>query len=190
MSLLPRPAPSSSTLLGASLFPSLFQSIKVLPRRYTYIFIGSTDEERGEIGSSFYVSQMTRKQVAATDAMVNMDTLGLAPAEVWASHADKNLTGILAYVAKQLNLPVASVNVDQIGSSDSVQFSARKIPSITIHSLIEETWNAGILHTSKDRFSVMNLDGYYQSYKLITAYLTFLDSVLGPPASPAASSPR
>ena len=45
-------------------------------------------------------------QVAATDAMVNMDTLGLAPTEVWASHADKQLTGVLVYIAKQLKRPL------------------------------------------------------------------------------------
>jgi Iap family predicted aminopeptidase len=36
-----------------------------------------------------------------------------------------------------MKLPVSAVNVDQIGSSDSVQFSERKIPSITIHSLTQ-----------------------------------------------------
>src|SRR6516165_9895749 len=66
---------------GASLLPSLYQAIKTEPRRHTYIFIGFTDEERGEVGSHFYARQMTKEQVASTDAMVNLDTLGLAHAE-------------------------------------------------------------------------------------------------------------
>jgi hypothetical protein len=127
---------------------------------------------------------MSKEQVAATDAMVNMDTLGLAPAEVWVSHSDKRLVGALAYIAKQLNLPVTGVNVEQIGSTDAEKFSERKIPRITIHSLNQETWNAHILHTSKDKLSAMRLDDYYQTYRLLAAYVAFLDQVSSAPAVP------
>ncbi|HTA26060.1 MAG TPA: M28 family peptidase [Terriglobales bacterium] len=168
---------------GASLLPSLYEAVKVEPRTHTYIFIGFTDEEKGEVGSHFYAGQMTKEQVAATDAMVNMDTLGLAATEIWVSHSDKRLSSALIYIAKQLGLPVKGVDVDQIGSTDSVQFSARQIPSITIHSLTQQTWNARILHTSKDKISVMRLDDYYQTYDLISAYLAFLDRVAGPSSS-------
>ena len=115
-------------LSGASLLPSLYEAVKAEPRKHTYIFIGFTDEELGEVGSHYYASAMTKQEVAATDAMVNMDTLGLATTEVWASHSDGQLSAILGYIAKRLNMPVAAVNVDQVGSSDSVQFAARKIP--------------------------------------------------------------
>jgi putative aminopeptidase FrvX len=164
---------------GASLLPSLYQATKTEQRKHTFIFIGFTDEEKGEIGSRFYAHQMSKEEVAATDAMVNMDTLGLAPTEVWASHSDKNLTGALVYVAKQLSIPVTGVNVEAIGSTDSVQFSERKIPSITIHSLSQEAWNNHILHGPKDKLSAIKLDDYYQTYKLVSAYLVFIDQVLG-----------
>jgi len=169
---------------GASLLPSLYETVKIEPRRHTYIFIGFTDEEQGEVGSRFYVRQMTKEQVATTDAMVNMDTLGLAPTEVWASHSDKRLTGALAYVARQLNVPITGVNVDQIGSTDAEQFAERKIPRITIHSLTQETWNARILHTSKDKISAMRLDDYYQTYRLLAAYVIFLDQVASATVTP------
>ena len=51
---------------GASLLPSLYQAIKIEPRKHSYIFIGFTDEEVGEVGSAFYVHQMSKEQVAAT----------------------------------------------------------------------------------------------------------------------------
>ena len=168
---------------GASLLPSLYEAIKVAPRRHTFIFVGFTDEEVGEVGSRFYAQQMSKEEVAATDAMVNLDTLGLAPSKVWASHSDKVLIATLAYIAKQINLPVEAVNVDRVGSSDGEQFAERKIPRITIHSLTQETWNARILHTSKDRISAMRFEDYYQTYRLLAAYLAFLDDVLG--GSPA-----
>ena len=62
-----------------------------------------------------------------------MDTLGLTLPEAWDSHSDKQLTGALIFIAKTLKAPVTGVDVDWIGSTDSVQFSERKIPSITIH---------------------------------------------------------
>jgi Zn-dependent M28 family amino/carboxypeptidase len=160
---------------GASLLPALYEAVKGEPRKHTFIFIGFTDEEKGEVGSHFYVKQMTKEQIAATDAMVNMDTLGLAPSEVWASRADKWLFGVIASLSRQMNLPLAAVNVEQVGSTDSEQFAERKIPSITIHSLRQETWNARILHTSKDKFTAIRLDDYYQTYCLIAAYIAVLD---------------
>jgi Iap family predicted aminopeptidase len=171
---------------GASLLPSLYQAVKTVPRKHTYIFIGFTDEEQGEVGSGFYARQMTKEQVAATDAMVNMDTLGLAATEIWASHSDKQLNRAIAFVAKQLNVPVTGVNVEQVGSTDSEQFAARKIPSITIHSLNQETWNARILHTSKDKLSAMRLDLYYETYRLVAGYIAFLDQFARDSAARAA----
>ena len=162
---------------GASLLPSLYESVKAEPRSHTYIFVGFTDEERGEVGSRFYAREMTKGQVAAIDAMVNMDTLGLGPTEVWASHSDKRLSSALVFIASQMKLTVNGVNVEQVGSSDSEPFAARKIPRITIHSLTQQTWDARILHTSKDKFSVMQLDDYYQTYRLLSAYLALLDQI-------------
>jgi len=167
---------------GASLLPSLYESLKIEPHRHTYIFIGFTDEERGEVGSHFYAQKMSKEQVATTDAMVNMDTLGLGPTEVWASHSDKRLTGALAYIAQRLKVPIAGIDVEEVGSTDSEQFAERKIPRITIHSLTQATWNARILHTPKDKLSAMRLDDYYQTYRLLAAYLGYLDQVAGTPA--------
>jgi Zn-dependent M28 family amino/carboxypeptidase len=150
----------------------------VAPRKHTYIFIGFTDEEKGEIGSHFYAQQMTKEQVAATDAMVNMDTLGLAPTEVWATHSDKNLITKLLKIARFLKAPVTGANVERIGGdTDSEQFAELKIPSITIHSLTQKTWDAHILHSSKDKLSAMNLDDYYQTYQLLAAHVAYLDQI-------------
>lgn len=166
---------------GASLLPSLYEAIRNVPRKHTFIFIGFTDEEKGEIGSRYYAQRMTKEQVAATDAMVCMDTLGLAPTEVWTSHSDKLLVRALAYMAGLMKVPIVGEDVDKVGSTDSVQFSDRKIPSITIHSLTQKTFDAGILHTSKDKLSEIRMDDYYQTYRLLAAYLAYLDSLPGAP---------
>lgn len=79
-----------------------------------------------------------------------------------------------APIANQL--PVSAVNVDQIGSSDSVQFSEHKIRNITTHSLTQEAWDARIIHALKDRISAIYLDDYYRTYCLVSASAAYLDS--------------
>lgn len=173
---------------GASLLPSLYYSLAAHPRQHTYIFIGFTDEEEGMVGSEFYVHHLTAEQRAKIKAMVNMDTLGLGPTKVWASHADKDLLGVLGVVAQSLKLPVAAVNVERVGSTDSESFASYRIPSITIHSLTQETLR--ILHSPRDRLSAMSMDDYYSSYLLIAGYLAYLDDALGLLAKPTQKSNR
>ena len=162
---------------GASLLPSLFEAINVEPRQHSYVFIGFTDEEKGLVGSRFYARSMTREQVAATDAMINMDTLGLAPTEVWTHRSDKRLTTVLYKVSQLLHLPLAGVNFENVGSTDSESFRRLKIPRITIHSLTQKSENEQILHTHKDNLSAMNLGHYYDTYHLVAVYLAFLDHI-------------
>jgi len=45
---------------------------------------------------------------------VNMDTLGLGPTKIWASHSDKQLTDTLVQTANQLKISVGGVNVEKI----------------------------------------------------------------------------
>jgi Zn-dependent M28 family amino/carboxypeptidase len=165
---------------GAALLPSLYEAAKMEPRKHSYIFGGFTDEEKGEVGSRFYARRMSDQQVSATDAMVNLDTLGLGPTKVWSSHSDKALLNVLGYIAQKLNVPVQGVNVERVGTTDSEQFAARNIPSVTIHSLTQETWTARILHGPKDKLSAMRLDDYYQTYRLVAAYIALLDQVPRP----------
>jgi len=171
---------------GASLLPSLLWSLRQAPRQHTYVFVGFTEEEKGLVGSTFYARHLKPEQRSKIEAMVNMDTLGLGPTEIWVSHADNNLVRDLEAVARALNLPVRPMNVDQVGESDSESFARYKIPRITIHSVTQDTWP--ILHSSRDRLDAIKADEYYDTYKLVAGYLTFLDQSLGraSPASPSA----
>jgi putative aminopeptidase FrvX len=161
---------------GASLLPSLYQGLRTEPRQHTFIFVAFTGEEKGELGSQAYVRHMSKDEVAHTEAMVNMDTLGLGPTEMWLSHADPYLAAALRAVAKSLSLPLGVVNVDKVGSSDSEEFARRKIPRITIHSVTQQTWP--ILHSSQDNMKAVHLDDFYDSYRLIEGYLVYLDGAL------------
>ena len=166
---------------GASLLPSFFQSLNIASRWYTFVFVGFTDEEQGMVGSNFYVHQLSEAQRRKIVAMVNLDSLGVGPTEVWATHADQPLLGMLLTVANAMKLPLSTMNVDKVGSTDSESFALYKIPRITIHSITQSTWH--ILHSNDDKLSAIKMDDYFESYRLLTRYLAFLDSALEPPAS-------
>ena len=107
---------------GAALLPSLLQSLSQEKRKHTFVFIGFTAEEHGCVGSQFYVNALSANERAKVDAMVNMDTLGLANTEVWQSHADAGLVKIAAVLSQTMHLPLTAVDIDRVGTTDSESF--------------------------------------------------------------------
>ncbi len=174
---------------GASLLPTLYESVRIEPRQHTFIFIGFTEEEEGLVGSSFYARSMTSERASATDAMVNLDTLGLAPTEVWMSRSDDRLTMALLAVANHLKKPLSPVNFERVGTTDSESFKRWKIPRITVHSLTRESERKQILHGPQDKFSAVNLDQHYDTYQLMALYLAYLDHQLGKAEPTTAPTP-
>jgi hypothetical protein len=162
---------------GAALLPSLYESLSDGTRRHTFIFIGFSEEEKGMIGSAFYVKRLTKKELSRIRAMVNIDSLGLGPTLVWVSDSDQDLVNELAASAISMGLPLYGMNLDNIGNSDGVSFQRRNIPVITLHSVTPESFR--ILHTADDTMAAMKLGDYYDSYNLIAGYLASLDYMLG-----------
>jgi putative aminopeptidase FrvX len=163
---------------GASLLSSLYQSLAGKKRHHTFLFIAFCEEERGMVGSGFYVGHMTKEELAKTQAMVNMDTLGLSATKIWINAADKDLVKYMAASAQSLQLPVSRMDVDNVGSTDSQSFAAKHIPAITIHSLTQKTLR--VLHSPFDTVKQLHPDEYYDTYHLVAGYLAYLDSVLQP----------
>ncbi|HSB16142.1 MAG TPA: M28 family peptidase [Bryobacteraceae bacterium] len=162
---------------GVSLLPSLYQSLAGRERNHTFVFVGFTDEELGLRGSESYVKQMDAAQRSHMRAMVNIDCVGMTSTKVWARRADKRLLASLAQVAASLKLPLAGVNVGEIGESDSLSFASKKIPVIDIHSVTQENFQR--LHEGRDTPDTIRMDDYYDTYKLVSIYLGFLDITLG-----------
>lgn len=167
---------------GASLLPSLFLSVRAVPRKHTFIFVSFTDEEKGLVGSKFYVHELGKEGLAKISAMVNIDSIGAGPTKVELDRADTKLANALGGAAAFSKLPLNVVNVHRVGRSDSDSFQDKKIPSINIHSLTQETWP--ILHTWRDQMNAIQFDDYYNTYLLIRVYLAELDQVLDAPQTP------
>ncbi len=160
---------------GCSLLPSLFESLKNVPRRHTFVFVGFTNEEEGLVGSRFYVHELDKEARHKTTAMVNLDSLGLSTTKMELDRADKKLANALAVVAVSFKLPLNVVNVHRVGRSDSDSFQDINIPTINIHSVTTDTFP--ILHTRRDRIDAIHLDDYYDTYLLVRAYLAYLDEL-------------
>ena len=163
---------------GAVLLPALLYSLSAQQRQHTLIFIGFSGEEKGLIGSRYYVDHLTAEQRAHIEGMVNFDSLGAGPTEVWASHADKALLDVLGRAAYASKLPVTAMNVPEGASADSEPFARYHIPRITLHSITQRTWS--ILHSPFDKMAAIKMNDYYDSYKLIAEYLAYLDVTLKP----------
>ena len=158
---------------GASMLASLYQALKIRPRRHTFLFIAFAAEEKGLVGSSRYVRNMTREQRARVRAFVNLECLGLTPPKVWLSRATPALVARLDEVAGALHVHVDGVNVERVGDDDSHPFLSAQIPVITIHSLTQDTFP--ILHSKRDRMEAIHFDDYYAAFKLVSCYLAYLD---------------
>jgi peptidase M28-like protein len=177
---------------GTALLPSLYQSMiskaagddtagsdRTLgdkARRHTFQFIAFAEEERGLVGSSYFVKHLSKEQRQKIRAVVNLECLGLTPPKVWSSRANKTLLNGLAGIAKSSQIELRGANVDRVGDDDTRPFLTCGIPVITIHSVTTETF--GILHSSGDTFKVVNMTYYDDAYRLVALYLAFLDRTL------------
>lgn len=162
---------------GASMLPSLYQALAGRERNHTFVFVGFTDEEMGFRGSETYVKQMSKAQRSNLQAMVNIDCVGMADTKVWVQRADKLLLDVLSRVASSLELPLQGVNVNDVGDTDSISFASRGIRVIDIHSITQRNYE--LLHLGRDTPDMIEIDDYYDTYKLLSVYLGFLDITLG-----------
>jgi Zn-dependent M28 family amino/carboxypeptidase len=151
------------------------------------MFIGFTDEEKGMIGSRYYVEHLKKAELHQISATVNLDSLGTGTTKLELTRGDRKLADALAAVATTFKLPLSVVNVHLVGRSDSDSFQDKKVPTLNIHSLTNETFP--ILHTARDQMSAIRMPEYYDSYRLLTAYLAYLDEKLDPTAIGATKSP-
>jgi Iap family predicted aminopeptidase len=158
------------------LLPSLYQALKSRKHHHTYVFVAFTGEEKGMVGSSRYVKQLTADETRAVHAFVNLECLGLSPAKVWESRSAPALLRRLLELGGALRMPIQGVNVEQVGMDDTYSFSPAKIPVITIHSLTQKTF--GILHSKHDQLSAIRPGDYYDTYRLVALYLAYLDGKL------------
>jgi len=161
---------------GASLLPSLVESLCAHPRRHTFTFVAFEGEEAGLVGSKHYVKQLSRECRARIRAMINLDCLGLSGTKIDTYKSDKQLIALMARVAAHLKVPLEGLDAHRVGQTDSDSFADVRIPVLSLHSITQE--NLSTLHSLKDRLDAIRTQDYYDTYRLVSLYLAYLDTAL------------
>lgn len=161
---------------GAILLPSLAQFIRQKPRRHAFHFVGFAAEERGLWGSTEYLRKIKRQDRPQIAAVLALDSLGLTPTKYWPNSSSRPLIELAAQVAEALKLSFAGVNVDNVGTTDSMTFFRAEIPTLSLHSITEETWR--LINSPKDIWASLSWKDYYDTHRLIFALLAYFDQVL------------
>jgi hypothetical protein len=169
---------------GASLLPSLYQSLAALERVHTIQLIAFGAEEAGLLGSKAHVQALDESARAQRIAMVNLDTLGLGSEKIDFRTSDPLLTCFMVAAQSLARVPTELASVTRVGTSDYEPFRAAGIRVISIHSLSTKT--LPILHTESDTLERVDRAAYYRSYRVISTYLALLDRYLAGGPEPSA----
>jgi Peptidase family M28 len=159
---------------GAALLPTLLQSLAGEQRKHTFVFVGFGEKDQHLAGSDFYAKQLSKDQISKIQAMIELNSLGLGATNIWLAQADKNLANILNAVAKSMNLTLGLVNADAMGDTDASSFRKHHIATLMVHSVTKDTFP--ILDSERDRLDALKIDDYYTNYRLLAAYLAYLDT--------------
>lgn len=161
---------------GASLLPSLFEALKAVSRKHTFVFVAFAAEEQGLVGSRRYVKQLTKEQRKEVRAFVNLECLGMSSPKLWLSRSTPALVNLFAQVANSIGVRVTGIDVDQVGDDDTRSFRDAGIPVISIHSITQETFK--ILHSKADTLDAVAPKELYTTYRAVAFYLAHLDAQL------------
>src|SRR5882724_3498767 len=158
---------------GASLLPALYQSLQGRTRRHNFIFVAFADKGNDTAGAEFFTRHLGQPELDRTEAMINVDALGLSPTKISVAHSDKDLVHDLVVMVYALKLSASQIDIAPAGNTDSEPFAQRRIPQITVHSLTQQNVASG--ETTEFRPS-----NYYDTYRLLCGYLAYLDQTLQP----------
>lgn len=157
---------------GVVTLSHLYRSLKDVPTKKTLVFVAFGKEEKGLIGSRAMTNAISKDQAVEYCAMINIDSLGLGPAQVADNMSSKKLTQLAADLAKEMQMPFAQASIPG-ASSDSVSFIEKKIPAVTIHGMSNE-WPK-ILHSRNDQAAKVNPVSVYLGYRLVLSMVVHLD---------------
>ena len=158
---------------GASLLPSLYQSLRDTKRRYNFLFVAFTGGLDGRRGSRQYVKLLGKAEANNIRAMVDIESIGLTRPMAWEYGSGRALVGAMRSIASAVMLPVDIEEPYKLGRTDAESFLRRGIPAITIHSV--SRFNHQLREGASDTLAVIKEDEYYETYMLTASYLAYLD---------------
>jgi Zn-dependent M28 family amino/carboxypeptidase len=153
---------------GIVVLAHIYRAAKSIPFKRTIIFVAFGNEEKGLYGSSAMVKEIKKEEVPNYCAMVNIDSLGLAPVHAAINMSSSKLIDVTSKIAKQMKIPFSYAMLPG-ANSDSSSFVGKKIPAISLLGL-GNSWRE-ILHTKNDQVNKIDHERVYQGYRLALALL-------------------
>ena len=150
----------------------IYRTLKDVPLQKTVIFVAFGKEEKGLLGSQAMASGIGKDQALQYCAMVNLDSLGLAPPQVMDNVSSKKLGALAEELAREMKMPFGHARIDN-ASTDSASFIGKKIPAVTIHAMTND-WPK-LLHSSNDQASKVKPTSVYAGYRLALALVGRID---------------
>jgi hypothetical protein len=157
---------------GVVALTHIYRTLKDVPLKKTLIFTAFGKEEKGLVGSRAMANSLGAEQISDYCAMINIDSLGLAPPQVAEKMSSRKLGDFVAELAKEMKIPFGRVGLKN-ADSDSTPFRTKKIPAVTIHGLSNDWPN--ILHGRNDQASKVSPSSVHLGYRLALAAITRLD---------------
>jgi len=150
----------------------IYRALKTVPHKKSLLFVAFGNEEKGLYGSSAMVGVIKKEEVTNYCAMVNIDSLGLAPLHSPLNMSSGKLIDLTKGIAKEMKIPFSYAPLPR-ADSDSSSFIRRKIPAISILGL-GCCWQE-ILHTKNDQVDKIKQENVYQGYRLAMALIARLE---------------
>ena len=150
----------------------LYRTLKDVSLKKTLVIVAFGKEEKGLVGSRAMTKTITKEQAVEYCAMINIDSLGLAPPQVADNMSSKKLGQFTEDLAKEMKMPFARARIEG-AYSDSISFVEKNIPAVTIHGMSNQ-WST-ILHSGNDQVSKVNTMSVYLAYRLALAMVARLD---------------
>ena len=119
------------------------------------VFICFSGEERGLVGSNFYVNNPTH-DLDKTVAMINYDMIGWLrdrQLKIYGTGTAKQFDGMLDKANEDFKFELQKA-ASPFAGSDHMPFNARQIPCMFLHTNLTETY-----HTPEDDYETLNIKG-------------------------------
>lgn len=159
---------------GVAILSALYNSIKTVKTKKTYVFVAFDEEEKGLLGSRKFVKNIPEEKLTSYCAMVNLDSFGFAYPQVMDNVSQIKMRELAEAVAGELKLKYSHAAIEG-ASSDSASFNAKKIPAITFHGL-DNNW-AKYIHTDKDQFKNLNVNSLLVGYQFALNFIAKLEGL-------------
>jgi Zn-dependent M28 family amino/carboxypeptidase len=158
---------------GVTIIAHIYQTLRPLNTKKSYVFVAFDKEEEGLRGSSQMLKAMAPEQTEKICSMINFDSFGQGQPMALKNASSPKMLKLAEDLGKEAGFKFNSIEITG-ASSDSASFRDKKIPAITLSGL-SGNWT-DILHSSSDKLSNVNIDSVYFGYRFGLIFLSKIDA--------------